>query len=87
MGNDNSKSSNESDDDCDWDEIGRGCGETVRGSNENEIKKCKIICLDKLIEKLKSNKDRLQKEVGELKKKLNRLKEPALSAAESGIGK
>tara|TARA_X000000368_G_scaffold391721_1_gene355928 strand:+ start:482 stop:754 length:273 start_codon:yes stop_codon:yes gene_type:complete len=87
MGNESSKSSkNENDNEnCDWEKIGNGCGESINGSNENEIKRCKILCLDDLIETLEERKSKLKKNVKELKIKFNRLKNATLPSAKSGI--
>ena len=89
MGNNNSsesKSDNDNDN-CNWEDIGiGGCAETVKGSDVIEIAKCKNLCLDDLINKLKKNKNILQKEIDELNIKLNRLKDPTISSGNLGIG-
>ena len=70
---------------CEWDKIGGGCSEIVKGDNIRKIKQCKTMCLDNLIYELENRKKTLEKNINVLRRKLKRLSASSENAANSGL--
>tara|TARA_Y100000816_G_C26058702_1_gene555765 strand:+ start:1083 stop:1352 length:270 start_codon:yes stop_codon:yes gene_type:complete len=83
MGGSNSKKGD--DKYCEWDKIGGGCSEIVKGDNIKKIKQCKKKCLDNLIDELEDRKETLEKNINVLKIKLKRLSASSEKAASNGM--
>lgn len=86
MGNSDSKKASYDAENCNDTNMGDGCVEIMDSDNVVGIKNCKINCLNHWIEKLREQKDTLEKNILNLEKKLKRLSESTEKAiANSGL--